>query len=294
MTRVLVTGAAGQDAYYLMPKLAHLGYEVVGMVRPPSDPQRYNHLRDVPFLTLVQADLLDYSSLLAVASEVVPDIVINTAGLTSPSTCWGMPELTLQTNGMGAVRLPDIICNPDVKFIQFGSIAEFGPYGASKLYAERMFDDLRVRGIHTTTIRFAGHHSPRRSSLFFSRRVSQGVARIAGGAATSLPLGPLQRMQDWGYAPEFMDAVIEILDKDPGTYSVGTGQPESLETFVRYAFEAVGLDHRRYIEADAYMAQPYDVSVLSADPDPRLSWRPATTVKELARIMVEADIASPS
>lgn len=289
MTKVLVTGATGQDAYYLMPKLAARGYEVFGMVRA-GDPARLTYLKEIPFLTLVQADLLDYPSLISVATEINPDIVINTAGLTSPATCWGIPEMSVMVNGLGAVRLLEILSNPKCRYIQFGSIAEFGPYGASKKYAEAMMDDYRERGFHTTTIRFAGHHSPRRSAQFFSRRVSQAVACISLGKQDTLSLGPLHRVQDWGYAPEFMDAVIEILDKDPGTYNVGTGKPESLENFVKYAFEAVGLNFREYVKADDYTVQPFDVSRLSVEPDPRLSWRPKVSVENLARIMVKADL----
>lgn len=293
MTKVLVTGATGQDAYYLMPKLAHLGYQVFGMVRA-GDPARLMHLKEIPFLTLVQADLLDYPSLMSVATEIDPDIIINTAGLTSPATCWGLPELATMTNGIGAIRLMEILSNPKVHYIQFGSIAEFGPYGASKKYAEIMMDDYRARGFHVTTIRFAGHHSPRRSTQFFSRRVSQAVAKISLGEMDSLPLGPLHREQDWGYAPEFMDAVMEVLDMRPGRYYVGTGDPVSLENFVKYAFQAVSLDYRKYVKADDFEVQPHDVARLTVMPDARLSWRPTTTVAELARIMVEADLAALS
>lgn len=290
MTRVLVTGATGQDAYYLIPKLATKGYEVFGMVRP-GDPDRTTHLRGIPFLTLIQGDLLDYPSLVAVATEVQPDVIINTAGLTSPATCWGVPELTAMTNGIGACRLMEILSSPDVLYIQFGSIAEFGPYGASKLYAERMMDDYRARGLRATTIRFSGHHSPRRSPTFFTRRVSREVAKIKRGEAKELRLGPLHRVQDFGYAPEYMDAVMEILEMPPGTYDVGTGQPESLENFVKYAFRAVDLDYRDYVIADDYQVQPVDVKSLSVVPDVRLNWAPTTTTQQLANLMVEADLA---
>lgn len=290
MTKVLVTGATGQDAYYLMPKLARLGYEVFGLVRG-GDPARLKYLQEIPFLRLMQADLLDYSSLIAVATSVVPDIIINTAGVTSPAQCWGTPELAAQVNGVGAIRLMEICNDTRIRYIQFGSIAEFGPYGASKKYAEIMMNDYRTRGFMATTIKFAGHHSPRRSAQFFSRKVSESVARIAAGRQKELSLGPLARLQDWGYAPEFMDAVIEILDTVPGTYTVGTGQPESLENFVKYAFAAVDLDFRDYVKANEYDVQPFDVAKLSVAPDPRLSWQPTTSVEELARIMVTADVA---
>jgi len=290
VTRVLVTGATGQDAGYLIPKLAAQGYEVYGMMRA-GDPERAMHLKDIPFLRLIQGDLTDYGSLVVVATQVNPDIIINTAGITSPATCWGVPELTAVTNGLGACRLLDILSNPEVRYVQFGSIAEFGPYGASKLYAERMMDDFRARGMHATTIRFAGHHSPRRPPIFFTRRVSQMVAKIKRGEEKELHLGPLHRVQDFGYAPEFMDAVMEILGKDPGTYTVGTGKPDSLESFVDFAFQAAGLEWRQYVTADDYEVQPYDVRSLSVAPDPRLNWKPTTEIWDLARIMVEADLA---
>jgi GDPmannose 4,6-dehydratase len=291
VTKVLVTGASGQDAYYLMPKLAALGYEVYGVVRG-GDPGRLMYLKDIPFLRLVQGDLLDYPSLLALATEIYPDIVINTAGLTSPADCWGTPELAQMTNGTGAARLLDIISNPEVRYIQFGSIAEFGPYGASKLYAERMMDDYRIRGFRTTTIKFVGHHSPRRRPQFFSRRVSMNVAKIKKGLADDLTLGPLDRLQDWGWAPEFMDGVIEILDKDPGTYWMATGKPASLEQFVEFAFRSVDLEYQDYVKSsDDNAVQPFDVPILSSQADDRLQWRATTEAWDVARMMVEADLA---
>lgn len=278
------------DAYYLMPKLAELGYEVFGMVRG-GDPARCLYLQDIPFLTLVQGDLTDYPSLISVASQVYPDIVINAAGLTSPSDCWGTPELAATVNGLGAIRLMDLLSNPDARYIQFGSIAEFGPYGASKKYAEIMMDDYRMRGFKTTTIKFVGHHSPRRRPQFFSRRVSMGVAKIKLGLQDELKLGPLDRLQDWGWAPEFMDAVIEILDMDPATYWVGTGKPANLEQFVEFAFRSVDLNYQDYVNAgNDHMVQPFDVPILSSQPDDRLKWRATTESWEVAEKMVQADL----
>lgn len=292
MTKVLVTGATGQDAGYLIPKLIDKGYEVYGMIRP-GPLGRMDHLQGLPFLSLTQGDLLDYPSLISVALQVRPDIVINTAGLTSPATCWGVPELTMATNGIGACRLMEIISSPSVRYVQFGSIAQFGPYGASKLFAEKMMDDYRARGLHATTIRFAGHSSPRRSPVFFTRRVAMEVAKIKRGEVAELTLGPLDRVQDFGYAPEFMDAVMETLEMDPGTYNVGTGDPESLENFVKYAFQYVDLDFRDYVKQGDYQVQPYDVRSLSVMPDERLNWDFKTSVRQLANLMVEADLVLP-
>jgi GDPmannose 4,6-dehydratase len=289
VTKVLVTGATGQDAYYLMPKLAHLGYEVYGTVRG-GDPARLKYLAEIPFLSLIQADLLDYPSLISVATAVHPDIIINTAGVTSPPQCWGTPELACQVNGVGALRLLEIYSDPQIRYIQFGSIAEFGPYGAAKKYAEIMMDDWRERGFPTTTIKFAGHHSPRRSPMFFSRKVTQAVALIKANLQDKLFLGDLTRYQDWGCADEFMDAVIEILALAPGTYTVGTDTTYSLQEFVDLAFSTVGLDWREHVETIPGGVQPVDVPVLSAKTDPELLWKPTRTFEQLIQWMVEADM----
>ena len=290
--KIIVTGAGGQDGYYLINWLTGLGHDVCGTVRS-GDPARYKYLNidSGDNLMLVQADLLDYSSLLSLR-QLEPDMVINLAGLTSPPAAWGTPELTLSTNGMGPVRLMEVFNNPDLKFIQFGSIAEFGPYGASKLYAEKMMDDYRVRGYHVSTIRFAGHHSPRRSPVFFSKKVVQAVAAIKAGLQGDLQLGPVSRSQDWGAAPDFMQAVIEIMDKEPGTYTVSTGDPHTLTEFVDLAFEAAGLTASDYVSSDTHIVQPTDVESLSVKPDSRLSWRPGRTFEGLVDWLVQAEMAA--
>ena len=289
MTKILVTGATGQDAFYLMPKLAHLGYEVFGTVRG-GDPGRLKYLQEIPFLHLIQADLLDWPSLMSIASALDPDVIINTAGVTSPPQCWGTPELAAQVNGLGAVRLLELYSRPSVKYIQFGSIAEFGPYGASKLYAEKMMDDYRERGFHTTTIKFCGHHSPRRSPQFFSRKVTQAVAEIKKGLRKELVLGGLMRYQDWGAADEFMDAVIDIVNMPPGTYTVATNDPHPLDEFVVKAFNVLNLNWHDYVSHDQAIVQPVDVSVLSARTSPDLSWRPTRTFDELVEWLVREDL----
>jgi len=292
VTKVLLTGAGGQDGYYLAHKLCRLGYEVYGVVRP-GDPARYKYLTEVPFLSLVQADLLDYPSLMSVATVIYPDIIINTAGLTSPAACWGTPELAFQVNGLGAVRLLETYASPNIKFIQFGSIADFGPYGASKQYAQVMMDDYRNRGFATTTIRFAGHHSPRRSGQFFSKKVVSVIAGIKRGEQGQLHLGDLSRSQDWGAAPDFMDAVIEILDMEPGTYTVGTGDPYTLEEFVKAAFLIAELNMDDHVVSESFHVQPYDVASLSAGPDARLSWRPQVDFLQLVDWLVTSELEVP-
>ena len=289
MTKVLVTGATGQDAFYLMKKLSHLGFEVYGTVRG-GDPARLAYLRDIPFLTLIQADLLDYTSLVSVATAVNPDVIFNTAGMTSPPQCWGMPELAVQTNGVGALRLLEIYSNPNIKFIQFGSIAEFGPYGASKLYAEIMLNDYRERGFPVTTIKFAGHHSPRRSPQFFSRKVTQAVAEIKTGKTKELHLGDLSRIQDWGAADEFMDAVIEIMNLPAGTYNVGTDDPRSLQEFVEQAFGVLKMDWQNYVQFGHVSVQPIDVPMLTTKTHQSVAWRPTRTFEELVEWLVRADL----
>lgn len=289
MTTVLITGAGGQDAYYLMKKLSGLGYQIFGMVRP-GDPTRYEYLKEIPFLTLVQGDLLDYQSLLAIAGGIPqPDIIINTAGLTSPAACWGTPELAIATNGIGAIRMLDIYSGSKIKFIQFSSIARFGPYGATKVLADMFLDDYRIRGFPVTSIQFAGHHSPRRSPQFFSRRVTLGVEKIRRGDRRPLELGNLDRRQDWGAAPDFMEAVLEILEKEPSTYTVATGNPVSLREFVDRAFSYADMDWREHVKEDQFPIQPTDVPVLSAPVDQRLHWQPAMTFDALVAWLVQSE-----
>lgn len=289
MTTVLITGAGGQDGYYLMKKLSSLGYRIFGMVRN-GDPTRYEYLKEIPFLTLLTGDLLDYPSLMALTHAVPePDFIINTAGLTSPASCWGTPDLAVQVNGFGALRLLEVYSNPKIRYIQFSSIAKFGPYGASKVLADTFLDDYRIRGFPVTSIQFAGHHSPRRSPLFFSRRVTMAVEQIRRGSKNPLEVGNLDRLQDWGAAPDFMDAVVEIMEKEPSTYTVGTNDPISLRDFVDRAFSYAGLDWREHVKENAFSVQPTDVPVLSAPVDERLHWKPGVSFDALVAWLVQSE-----
>jgi len=291
VTNVLITGAGGQDAYYLMKKMSAIGYQTYGIVRH-GDPGRYLYLEGVPFLTLVQADLLDYPSLMSIATGIPqPDFIINTAGLTSPAACWGTPELAGMVNGMGALRLMEIYSNPEIRFIQFSTIARFGPYGASKIWAEKMLEDYAVRGFPVTILRFAGHHSPRRSPVFLSRRVTKAIARIKNGEQEKLHLGDLNRQQDWGSADDFMDAVLEAMNADPGTFTVATGEPFSQREFVSRAFAAADMDWLEHVKENSFDYQPTDVQLLSEQPDANLNWRHQVGFDELIQWLVDSELA---
>jgi len=312
--RALITGITGQDGSYLAELLLSKGYEVHGVVRRSSTEsfERIGHLRDqVP---LHQADLLDQSSLVAVLRSVRPTELYNLAAQSFVPTSWVQPSLTGEFTALGVTRMLEALrmVDPEIRFYQASSSEMYGkvletpqneatpfyprsPYGVAKVYGHfitvnyrESYDLFAVSGI------LFNHESPRRGREFVTRKISETVARVKLGLADQLALGNLDARRDWGYAPEYVDAMWRMLQQErPADYVIGTGEQHTPQEFVDVAFRHVGLDPADFVTVDPAFLRPAEVETLLADPTKareELDWHAKTPFAELVRIMVEADL----
>jgi GDPmannose 4,6-dehydratase len=315
MNRVaLITGITGQDGSYLAELLLEKGYRVHGMVRRSSTEsfERIAHLRGR--VTLHQADLLDPSSLIDLLRAARPAELYNLAAQSFVPTSWSQPSLTGEFTALGVTRMLDAIrlVDPAIRFYQASSSEMFGkvretpqneatpfyprsPYGVAKVYGHWITVNYRESyGLFAVSGILFNHESPRRGREFLPRKITEGVARIKLGLADELPLGNLDAKRDWGYAPEYVDAMWRMLQQEePLDYVVGTGETHSVREWVELAFAHVGLDPADFVRADAALLRPAEVDLLIADPTKareHLGWRARTSFAELVRLMMEADL----
>ncbi len=314
MKRALITGITGQDGSYLAELLLSKGYEVHGVVRRSSTEsfERIGHLRgQVP---LHQADLLDQGSLVAVLRSVRPTELYNLAAQSFVPTSWVQPSLTGEFTALGVTRMLEALrmVDPEIRFYQASSSEMYGkvletpqneatpfyprsPYGVAKVYGHfitvnyrESYDLFAVSGI------LFNHESPRRGREFVTRKISETVARVKLGLADELALGNLDARRDWGYAPEYVDAMWRMLQQErPADYVIGTGEQHTPQEFVDVAFRHVGLDPADFVRVDPAFLRPAEVETLLADPTKareELDWHSQTPFEELVRIMVEADL----
>ena len=314
MPKALITGITGQDGSYLAEFLLAKGYEVYGVVRRTSHHsyERIDHL--IPRVQIVAADLLDQHSLTMVMQEVQPDEVYNLAAQSFVPTSFTQPVLTGEFTALGVTRILEAVrlAAPKARFYQASSSEMFGkvqetpqhegtpfyprsPYGVAKLYGHWITVNYRESyGLYAVSGILFNHESPRRGIEFVTRKVTDGVARIALGLATELRMGNLEARRDWGFAGDYVDAMWRMLQQDqPDDYVIGTGQTHSVEDLVRVAFERVGLDWRKYVTIDPRFYRPAEVDLLLADPrkaKDQLGWSPTVSFEGLVHMMVDADL----
>jgi GDPmannose 4,6-dehydratase len=319
--RALVTGITGQDGSYLAELLLSKGYEVHGLIRRSSSfsTGRIDHLYrdphqpDVP-LHLYYGDLADPSSLINSLNRIKPDEVYNLGAQSHVKVSFEMPEFTADTTGMGTLRILEAIRHAGwpIRYYQAGSSEMFGkvaespqsertpfyprsPYAVSKVFAHWMTVQYReAYGLFAANGIMFNHESPRRGGTFVTRKVTRGIAAIVAGREEKLYLGNLDALRDWGYAPEYVEAMWLMLQQpEPDDYVVATGETHSVREFVELAFSYVGLDWQKFVEIDPRYFRPTEVDELCGDATKarkRLGWRPRTTFAELVRLMVEADL----
>lgn len=312
--RALITGVTGQDGSYLAEFLLQQGYEVIGMVRRTSTVnfERIKHFQHK--ITLVTGDLLDEVSLISILREQRPHEVYNLAAQSFVQTSWGQPVFTGETTALGVTRLLDAvrIVDPTIRFYQASSSEMFGrvretpqteetpfyprsPYGVAKVYGHWITINYRESyGLHASSGILFNHESPRRGLEFVTRKISYHVARIKFGLDEELRLGNLEAQRDWGYAPDYVQAMWLMLQQEhPDDYVVSTGQMHSVREFVQLAFECVDLDYRDFVVQDERFMRPAEVDLLVGNPQKArsvLGWTPVVSFEELVRIMVEADL----
>ena len=310
----LITGITGQDGSYLADFLLAKGYRVVGMVRRASTEnfERIERLRGR--LEICQADLLDQLSLINLLRQVRPREVYNLAAQSFVPTSWEQPVLTGEFTALGVTRLLEAIrlVDREIRFYQASSSEMFGkvretpqtettpfyprsPYGVAKVYGHWITVNYRESyGIFACSGILFNHESPRRGKEFVTRKVTDGVARIRAGLATTLSLGNLQARRDWGFAGDYVEAMWLMLQQpQPDNYVVATGETHSVQDLCEVAFARAGLEWKDHVVVDPALVRPAEVDVLLGDATKAhrvLGWRPTVSFTDLVEMMVDADL----
>jgi GDPmannose 4,6-dehydratase len=315
MKKALITGITGQDGSYLAELLLGKGYQVHGIVRRSSTEnfERIGHLTG--HITLHQADLLDQMSLTEVLRDVHPNEVYNLAAQSFVPTSWKQPVLTAEFTATGATRVLEAVRHTDpknIRFYQASSSEMFGkvqevpqkestpfyprsPYCVAKAYGHWITVNYRESyGMYCVSGILFNHESERRGKEFVTRKVTDGAARIKVGLTKELRLGNLASKRDWGFAGDYVRAMWLMLQQDePDDYVIATGETHSVQELVEVAFDAVGLDWKKYVVEDPALIRPAEVDLLIGDPSKarrQLGWVPQVSFEELIRRMVFADL----
>jgi len=317
----LITGITGQDGSYLAELLLAKGYDVHGLIRRAStfNTERLDSIYQDPHETDVRlrlhyGDLHDGVGLVNLLHAVQPDEVYHLGAQSHVKVSFEMPDYTGDVTGLGTIRLLEAIRASGIstRFYQASSSEMYGsapppqdeqtpfhprsPYGAAKVYAywatvnyRESYNMFAVNGI------LFNHESERRGETFVTRKISRAVARIQAGLQDKLYLGNLDARRDWGYAPEYVEAMWRMLQADgPDDFVVATGSSYSIREFVEFAFSHAGLDWEKYVEIDEAYKRPAEVDYLLGDASKAknvLGWEATVRTPELARLMVDADIA---
>lgn len=322
LKKALITGITGQDGSYLAELLLAKGYEVHGVIRRASsfNTQRIDHLYLDPHnpqarMFLHYGDLTDGSRLSTLLAQIQPDEIYNLAAQSHVRVSFDEPEYTGETTGLGTVRLLEAMRQsaPHAKFYQASSSEMFGaapppqdettpfyprsPYGVAKVYSYWTTKNYReAYGLHLTNGILFNHESPRRGETFVTKKITRAVARIVRGEQEELFLGNLDARRDWGYAPDYVVAMWQMLQRDEGDdYVLATGTDLSVKDFVELAFRHVNLDWEKYVRFDEKYLRPTEVDSLVGDATKArkaLDWEPAISPQQLASIMVDFDMAS--
>jgi GDPmannose 4,6-dehydratase len=321
LKKALITGITGQDGSYLAELLLEKGYEVHGLIRRSSSfsTGRIDHLySDIHSLErplyLHYGDLSDSSSLINTINQVQPEEVYNLGAQSHVKVSFEMPEFTADTAGMGNLRLLEAIryASWPIRFYQAGSSEMFGlvqerpqkettpfyprsPYAVSKVFSHWMTIQYReAHGLFASNGILFNHESPRRGPTFVTRKITRAIAAIVAGRQEKVYLGNLDARRDWGYAPEYVEAMWRMLQHDePDDFVIATGETHSVREFLDIAFRLVDRNADDHVVIDARYLRPTEVDELWGDAGKAarvLGWRPTTSFEELVRIMVEADL----
>ena len=320
MKRALITGITGQDGSYLAELLLEKGYEVHGMIRRSSsfNTARIEHLYKDPHdtgsnLFLHYGDITDGVGISNLIRELQPNEIYNLAAQSHVKVSFEMPDFTAQVDALGTIRMLEAIRSAKIKtkFYQASTSEMYGstpppqnelslfaprsPYAAAKLYAYWIVRNYREGyGIHATNGILFNHESPRRGETFVTRKITMAAARIKLGLQEKLYLGNLDAVRDWGYAKEYVESMWLMLQQEkPDDYVVATGEGATVRDFCEVAFAELGLDYKKYVETEDRYIRPTEVDALIGDPSKAqkvLGWKAKTHWKELAKLMVSADL----
>ena len=315
-----ITGITGQDGSYLAEFLLRKGYEVHGMMRRSStfNTSRIEHLYKDPHKKGVRfflhyGDITNSSSLYKILKKVKPREIYNLAAQSHVRVSFDLPEYTLSTTGLGALRLLEAMLDLklDAKFYQASSSEMFGsspppqnektpfrprsPYGEAKALAHNLtvnyregYDIFACSGI------MFNHESPRRGETFVTRKTTMAVANILAGKQDKLYLGNLDAKRDWGFAPEYVKVMwLMLQQKKPDDFVIATGEAHSVREFVELAFKLAGLNWKRHVRIDPKYFRPTEVDILVGDASKAkkvLKWKPKVKFEQLVKIMLNADL----
>ena len=320
MTKALITGITGQDGSYLAEQLLARGYEVHGLIRRSSsfntgrlaEISRDRHESDVK-LFLHYADLAESSRLVRLIYEIQPDEVYHLGAQSHVRVSFDIPEYTMDVTGMGTIRMLEAIRDAQItpRFYQASSSEMFGsapppqgentpfhprsPYAVAKVMGFWAAVNYRESyGLHASNGILFNHESPRRGETFVTRKITRALVRIQAGLQEKLYLGNLDAKRDWGYAPDFTEAMWMIVQHDePGDYVIATGEMHSVRDFLNAAGEHLGIDWEKVVEIDPTYYRAAEVDALCGDATTareELGWEPTVTFNELVKIMVDADV----
>jgi GDPmannose 4,6-dehydratase len=313
--RALVTGINGMDGSHLADLLLEKDYEVFGLERRSSVKNRTNTSHLDGKITFLTGDLTDQNSLTRALKQSNPQEVYNLAAQSFVGESWNTPEQTSDVTGLGALRMLEAVreFNKNIRFYQASSSEMFGrmvenpakettpfyprsPYGVSKLYAHWITKNYResYKMFSCSGILF-NHESERRGLEFVTRKITAGVAKIYLGLATHITLGNLDAKRDWGYAPDYVEAMWLMLQQDnPDDYVISSGSTHSIKEFLTLSFNEIGInDWSSYVKQDQRFMRPAEVDVLLGDSTKahkKLGWSPKTSFKQLVKIMIENDL----
>jgi GDPmannose 4,6-dehydratase len=317
--RAMITGITGQDGSYLAELLLAKDYEVHGLIRRAStfNTERIDHLYQDPHeagakLFLHYGDLSNSEQLTNLVYNIRPDEVYHLGAQSHVKVSFEMPEYTGNVTGLGTTRILEAIRQSGIRtrFYQASSSEMYGdappaqnelspfqprsPYAAAKVYAYHVCRNYRDQGLWAANGILFNHESSRRGETFVTQKIAKGVAKILAGKQEKIYLGNLDARRDWGYAPEYVEVMWQMLQQDrPDDYVIGTGEAHSVKEFVQEAFAYVSLDWEANVAIDPRYLRATDVPVLVADASKarrELGWEPRIRFRELVRIMVDAAV----
>ncbi len=328
MKKAFITGITGQDGSYLAEFLLKKDYEVHGIVRRSSRTvigtdtgaiyeYEGSNIKNSSKLHLYYADLSDFSSISRRIQDIRPDEVYNLGAMSDVRVSFDIPEYTSDITGLGALRVIEAVRNAGLektKIYQASSSEVYGkvqeipqkettpfyprsPYAVSKVFAHWICKNYREGyGMFISSGILFNHESPRRGPNFVTRKITQGIGRILAGKQGKIYLGNLDAKRDWGYAPEYVEAMwLMLQQQNPDDYVIATGEVHTVREFLEEAYSQVGLNWGKYVEIKPTLFRPAEADILMGDAskaERELGWKPKVTFKALVKILLDADIAS--
>ncbi len=313
----LITGITGQDGSFLAELLLKKGYNVYGLVRRLSHPT-FDSIKDIlDDVCLVDGDLSDYISIVNAIKKCEPDEIYNLGAQSFVATSWAQADYTSNISGMGALRVFEAArnvkdySNRKIKIYQASSSEMYGnvpapqnentvmiprsPYGVAKLFAHRMARVYRESyGMFVISGILFNHESEKRGIEFVSMKIANGVAKIKLGMKKDLKLGDIRSKRDWGYSPDYVEAMYLMMQQDiADDYVIASGESHSVREFCEIAFEHVGLNWEQFVKFDKNLYRPAEIYELRGDYSKAkeiLEWKPITNFKQLVEIMVDSEM----